>query len=1026
MRPLKLTLQAFGPYSGRQELDFRLLGANDLFGIYGPTGGGKTSILDGICFALYGQTSGAERKAGELRSHFASPDLPTVADFHFRIGGDTYRLLRSPEWQRPKQRGEGMTVEAATATLWKTTGLDIDSLGRDGQGEGEVLAARKLSQVDGRVREILGFSADEFRQVVVLPQGRFRELLTASSKDREEILQTLFRTGLYDRLADGLKERAKGAKDELQRIRGRRDGLLQEAGVDGLPALLQQVTAVEAQLASARAALPGLEAAETAAAKALDEARAVVALFAEDEAARAALAALAQQDAAMAGLRTELETARRAAALEGHHGALDSARVAAEEAEARLSEASRTLDRAEAAFTGAAEALRRSEAEAPARTAAEKRCEELGRLAARLEALTGLRRQAEEAGRALAAAETERNRRETEGEAARLALDAALAACDEARKAAASLPEAKARLEDLDRLGRARKRLAELDEALPGLGAQLDLARTRRDGAADALAAAEGRVEEVQTRLLSGHAATLAARLSEGEPCPVCGSAHHPAPAAATGETASAAELREAQAARQQAAEAARSAEAGLAEARDGLTRAESERTAVLDGLGELAATALEALRTDYAAALKRVRALGEQAEALAVREAALSQAERASATARDGATAAEQALRAAIAAQATAAAALDHALAEVPPELRDPAAFAAARREADTLRDRLARAHDAAIKAEAEAARAQAAARSAHEAAQADRSRLADALAARRADFGRLLAEKGFASAEDFAAARRPAAQAAEMEATLARHGDAKAAAADRAARAGAAVTGRHKPDAAPLEAAVLEARRARAEASAHLGRCEAEAGQARARLDRLEALEGEFTCAESRWGRLQRLADVASGARGGLSFQRYVLAAFLDEVLDAANLRLEVMSRGRFQLRRGEEGATTRSAAGLDLDVVDAHTGAPRRAATLSGGEGFLAALSLALGLSDVVQARSGGIHLDTLFIDEGFGSLDPEALDQALEALIDLNRSGRMVGMISHVEEMRRRVPACIEIRRGAWGSTAEVRG
>ncbi len=200
----------------------------------------------------------------------------------------------------------------------------------------------------------------------------------------------------------------------------------------------------------------------------------------------------------------------------------------------------------------------------------------------------------------------------------------------------------------------------------------------------------------------------------------------------------------------------------------------------------------------------------------------------------------------------------------------------------------------------------------------------------------------------------------------------------------------------------------------------------EAVAELERVGA-EYEQLCA--RYSLVGRLADVALGENPlKLSFQRYVLGTFLDEVLSQASFRLVRMSKGRFRLQRATRAADMRRAGGLDLEVFDEHTGSLRPVSTLSGGEGFLAALALALGLAEVVQSHSGGVRLETIFIDEGFGSLDPEALDAAIDTLVHLARSGenggagRLVGIVSHVPELRERIDARLEIVPGLEGSRA----
>jgi len=227
VRPIRLTAQAFGPYADEQVFDFTELGERSFFLICGPTGSGKTSLLDALCFALFGDTSGAERSGKQMRSDYADPATPTEVTLDFSVGPERYRVQRSPEQERPKKRGAGTTAQPAGATLWRRTDVTTAT------GEGSVLASR-WGDVTGEVERLLGFRSDQFRQVVMLPQGQFRRVLTASSDDREKILERLFKTEIYRRIEEALKTEARRIKAEHEQARQRGDVILEQAGARSL------------------------------------------------------------------------------------------------------------------------------------------------------------------------------------------------------------------------------------------------------------------------------------------------------------------------------------------------------------------------------------------------------------------------------------------------------------------------------------------------------------------------------------------------------------------------------------------------------------------------------------------------------------------------------------------------------------------------------------------------------------------------------------------------------------------------
>ena len=308
MRPLKLVMRAFGPYAQEQVLDFGVLKEPSFFLIHGPTGAGKTSILDAICFALYGETSGGERQIRHMRSDHADPDVLTEVIFDFALGAETYRVFRKPEQDRPKKRGSGMTRESAKATIWKRTGVKGD------EDEGVVIAER-WSRVNEEIERLVGFRSDQFRQVVVLPQGQFRRLLSAGSSERQQILEVLFQTGIYRQVEEALKDAADQTKTEVERLREKKKEILERLGAETLTELENKLADATQEKEAIENAIKTLKQEETSIEKELENAKEVIRKIEEYENAKTALHNLEARKDEFKEKRERLARARKASRL---------------------------------------------------------------------------------------------------------------------------------------------------------------------------------------------------------------------------------------------------------------------------------------------------------------------------------------------------------------------------------------------------------------------------------------------------------------------------------------------------------------------------------------------------------------------------------------------------------------------------------------------------------------------------------------------------------------------------------------
>ncbi|MFD2623102.1 AAA family ATPase [Streptomyces chumphonensis] len=993
MRLHRLTVTAFGPFAGTHHVDFDALCGAGLFLLHGATGAGKTSVLDAVCYALYGGVPGARQTQGHggLRSSHAPAGTPTEVTLEFTVGERRLRTTRRPEHRRRKHRGEGFTTDKALSLLHEHDAAT---------GRWRALS-RSHQEIGKEIVESLGMSREQFCQVVLLPQGDFAHFLRARADERGALLGRLFDTGRFRAVEAHLAERRTTAQQRLREadatllaLAHRMAQVAEGNGTDEpLPALapgdeglagtvlawaaLARGTARE-RLTGTELALRAAERHHQAAQERLAAAEELARLQERHRRARGRAEELARQAPERDAVRQRVErarsaesvlpalAARRTAEAEHHRSAR-----AEDEARARLPEPFRQAtaehltasERRTRQQLGALEAARRAEA----------RAETLGR------ELNGLdrdavhdeavAREAEEWLAVWPARQTAHQRR----------VDDAQAAATRAEQLGARLEPARRRLD----AARTRDRLV----------AELTGATERARHAADAAADARQRWLDLRERRLAGIAAELALALRPGAPCAVCGCAEHPAPAGPTAdhvdaaaEDAALADHQRAEAAREEAAQARQAVEEALRHA-----RTESGEDTVKD-----CAALLAGLEADIGTARR------EAAQAHILRER-LDQAEREHE--RRLAEGHEAARR--TAARTSRREALQHELRSQRDAVRQ------ARGDAPSVADRAARLAGLAgtLAEAAEAARrADAAARHLK---QADAA-LDDA--AWRAGFpAPQAAADAVVEADAARALRRRLDDWQTEEATCA------AELADPAVGAAA----REDP------ADVASARRA-AEAAADRRRAaDAAASAARSRATDLDRLSARATEAVRALGprraeheRVTRLAGLAAGTSAEnerrMRLETYVLAARLEQVAAAASSRLHRMSSGRYTLLHSDDRAGRGARSGLGLHVVDAWTGQERDTASLSGGETFFASLALALGLADVVGDEAGGTRLDTLFIDEGFGSLDEQTLDEVLEVLDSLRERDRCVGIVSHVADLRTRVPAQLEVVKRRSGS------
>ncbi len=1006
MRLHHLEIQAFGPFADRQSVDFDALSSQGLFLLNGPTGAGKSSVLDAVCFALYGSVPGARQAAKRLRSDHAAATVAPEVSLEFSAGGRRFRVVRSPAWDRPSRRGTGTTPEQARTLLSERVGDEW------------VQKSARNDEAGHELHALLGMDKEQFTKVVMLPQGEFAAFLRADAKPRRELLQKLFSTTRFEELEGLLTEQSQRAARELAEHEGHQRSLFLRA-IDeaerhdlGAADLGVDPASSEDWAASLRVILT-----------ALTDRRDASVLESTELAESSALA-----DGAVGELRRRRErfdALERIRGLQARH----------EEREADVALIVDQVRRHEQALGLATVLQLEDEAESAADRAGRRYREAVDLLADDTTALGFLA-----------------------GDAHRedIAREDVVAACAASSSALgvlrAALPDERMLIDVRAALRTTRAELRSLDQRLISVDAEIsELQREQAVDAAtlvderqaadglthlqaefDATQAAERTVDRyllAEKRRLSAdaeHAVAaesflelkeqwlaklqvrleqaaeeLAERLVDGEPCPVCGSSEHPAPVASPG--GDRVTLEEEQQARRLQSEA----EGALHDAREARDIARLEaadlaaRGGALEPAAAAAATRAARARLDAAAAAQARSSVLEERMRRAVDE------EKRRCVVRDGlrdATAAAVARTSSLTEQETA---LSERLAglqgEAPTLTARVVAVQGACDHLEAVRD--------ALDGMRQAVRAQ------------EDSRLRVRTALRDTPFG---------SAEDARAALLPAEshgrQVDEVKEHEARAHRLQAAWSDEAVQETLREhqNGTEPPDdedqrRAGAAADDLRARAQKAGIGAEvLGHS---VGQLEVYARKLAELDSTIAPLRER---ARMVAGVAETARGGgenlykMTLATYVLASRLEQVAEAATERLLQMSDGRYALVHSDATAGNKRS-GLGLNVIDGWTGNRRDTSTLSGGESFMASLALALGLADVVQQESGGLDIETLFVDEGFGSLDDQALEQVMDALEGLRSGGRVVGLVSHVPELKQRVGAQLQVVKGRQGSS-----
>lgn len=875
MRPERLRISAFGPYAGEEDMNFSVLENHTLFLICGPTGAGKSTILDAMCYALYGKTSGAVRSGEDLRSNYVGYDRKTYVEFDFAIGDRHYRIYRSPTQLLERQKGDrSKPVEHKG----KADFYEIDEEGRE-------KAHITSKGVDSAVEKLLGVGLEQFRQIILLPQGDFRKLLLADSSDRQKIMEQLFQTGIYLAFEKRLQEETQKLKTEYSRGELQRTTLLETCRSESEEELEKQAEINEKVLKEKETEFMQADKEQQVFLRAYDEANVLHGAFLRLETAEMALKRMEEKRKEKEELRGHIKMIRAAQSVTKEWSEAVNAKKQQRTAAETLEKAAADLPVKEKAKAEAKQALALFEKEKPKQ---KERIEMKGKL------------------------EQYRNPSRSYGTAKREA------------------------------------------ERLAGIYAvkQKEAERLRKQVSAAEKKAAEDKKNWLcRNRIfMEGQAFVLAEKLTDGQPCPVCGSLSHPAPAVAGEDRITEKDVKDAE------------RQMHLSEDAEKKIRHEAEayqakELAAAKESADKAMTVLSELEKNLPAAYRDSLALEKEIKDLETRissfEKSLEQAEE-------------------------------------------------KQKNAETIYQ--------ALKEQKELLEKQA-------------GEFLKVSEEKNCILKIKVAEAGFTDWFECSRYMKEVPRLEAYENDLKIYDQSVHAEEEKIKGEKEKTAGKTKPDMNDWNEKRMKLLESMKRFAAEKAEKETELKKQKETLKKLYQLKETQKEIGEKYSLVAHLWEIAQGKETGINLERFVLGALLDAVTEKANLRLMEMSGNRYELlRKRGERSDGRKKAGLDLEVFDGNTGRARPAATLSGGETFLASLSLALGLADVVQEYAGGVHLDAMFIDEGFGSLDSESLDLAMKTLQELKGQNRLIGLISHVGGLEERIPAKLRVTKTQTGSTA----
>ncbi|EGC3221166.1 SMC family ATPase [Listeria monocytogenes] len=1017
MRPIKLTMQAFGAYAKKEVIDFEKLGTEQIFVISGKTGAGKSTIFDAISFAIFGKANTFDRESFSMRSHFATDKEITEVTLAFRLKDKIYQISRIPQQEIAKQRGNGTTTSPQKAELYELIGDEMK------------LLASSVRDVNTKMEELIQLNVDQFRQILMIPQGEFRELLVSDSKEKEVILQRLAHTVYYEKVENLLWEKQKQAEILVVEARKKVAELaeLSLPGVEVSGKTTSEISVLQAEaIQSEQMILTELENKLSIIRKQTSEAVEKVTLAKEQlldwqnlDKYTEEIATLEIEKDFYQAIEVRLEAAKRASNLRSQDALCIRLKEQLETAEQTEKQVAFEAEEVKVQFSHVKkqkEALAEKEAELEINKRTLFQLEEMEPKILELEMIS-----------------IQKRRAELEWKEATTLLEEIV---NSEQKIIAELQSVESRLVEINQaeltyLEVINKRttveaIIEKEQELVSKRMKMVAWDSEKQTEEQKLvqllaekAEIETTIEQEETKLQKEQAATIAAHIHDGEACPVCGSDSHPA-LAKFGETANLETLEVAKGKLHEKLLAITTTEKTISQLEWQLNE--------WAGIKELSLTEVQQTLTEniqlannLAEQIAQLQAKVAQKETIQATLESLNNKQNETITEKNKVALEVEKLHQQV---QMVSGKLSYLEQSIPTEFRDKVVFESKKKElSEKIEAHIKQANqvDALFRqTEKETTRLE----STLQSAQKTTVDAKEALQVQREIFKEAMKQNDFLSYDAYKQAFMSAEEQKIQEEKVADYERKRHLAVSRQADLKEKLQNKQKPNIEQLEFIMKEKQLELSQSEENTMKQREFVTKRKELVENYQNSIQTVEQAEENYADIGLLADAARGKNARrLTFERYILAMFLDTIIHRANHRLSKMTSGRFELQRKMEKAKGNVQSGLELEVFDEYTGLTRHVKTLSGGESFKTSLALALSLAEVVQEMAGGISLETMFIDEGFGTLDPESLEAAVECLLETQENGRLVGIISHVPELKERISARLEVTATNHGSTTK---